>query len=1696
MANDGRVVIETELDTRQIVQDINRLTSTLGNINTSRFTNQMNGLNNVLNETGRSLEQQRTRLTQLRTAFNNSTNVGQRNQLRDQIRATETTVTSLESTFNELRGTISQVNRINLSGARRQITDLSGEFRTGSVRVASNVRDMNRNIDEISNHARRSATETRNAFKGIGESIEKAGDKISSTGDKLTTRVTAPLAGIAIAGVKVGMDFESAMSRVKAISGATGSEIGKLHDQALQLGKDTAFSAKEAANGMENLASAGFTTNQIIQAMPGMLDLAASSGEDLASSADIAASTLNGFGLAADQAGHVADVLAKNAGATNAAVKDTGEAMKYIAPVAQEAGWSLESVTAAIGEMANSGIKGSSAGTSLRSMFSSLVRPSDEAATAMEKMGFKAYDSEHKMKSLSTLITDLDKATANMTTQQKEHTIATLFGQEAMSGILTLIKQGSSGLDKLTESYKNSDGSAKQMAETMQDNAKSSVEQMVGSLETAAITVEETFAPKIIELANYIQDLANKFANLTPEQQEFYLKLAAGAMALGPVVKGVGLLTTGVGGMMKVIGKIAPLFTSAAVAEGALGAEATASSLALGGLGVAGGVTLAAITALGIGVAGVITYNELLSKSVNTSTDDLNIWEQAINSMTGNTIKSKAELQNMGLVYKDFGEGIGEKFKKRIEESTKAIGEFSIFLSNIDFDGVITSDESAQFTKRVNDLCTNAVNTINERQKEVQEAMSKMFISDDSVLDENEKTVLASLSNQSEEQIKQVTADQNEINKIYTEAIKKRGHLTDEEKKVIKDRYIEIAQIELQASQEAKTQQEQSYLKHDFTNRANNLSAADGSTLLKDQRKKLDEQQIKDKTNYDVNIDTLKAALAKQTGEVAKATQAEIDKFTEKKNKVAELEQQQWDECIATIERENPNLVGIYNKYNGEILSETDKKKEATLQSYKDTFSNMNEITETGMYSLYNVSTGKFNDVYVTVDKTTKQVTGAWSTCMTGTGGYTKQMADDAEKAALAINLSFSKVTQGLEAIKRAVANIPTSKKVNVDIVYTSSEASNMVEEQNYVRAARKAAQGNYTGTNSLKTGLSHVDEHGYETANNDNVKMLGNGLAYLIGNHYSGGDGINPHMTTVNEMDRDITDKVGSTVGKIINTLMSALSGQSSNLKQVADNTNELIKTGEKGNQLNEKLATDMITKLSSDTGSFTGLQKEITTANDNKSKADKLKAEDYSYYATAKSQLDVLNGQLEEIQNQVNSANDDVIGVEDKNIKKVSETEKKQLEAQKHILDAKKDSLEKEVDLAKETAENEIKYAKESADVQVKIAEAKKDKLTKLAEATATAIKAKTEKEKAAADKVSKDRIDSMQKEYDAEIANIDKVTAKKTKAIDEEIAALEEKAKVETREDERKAAIDNILMLSTKMANTKSQADKDSLALQIKKAQNELNDKETTWSIEDEKAALEEEKALLQEKSDARKASLKEDFDEQKANEEEKLKSTNEYYDKLLETDSINAQVRFLLLQGDQQALVELLNSYAPGWQDAGQSLVDSLLNGLNSGKQSVQDAVNEMLGYRGGNSDAPPHAFNTGTGKYEGYATGTSYNPRAGLYKVDEQGFETTSSGSVAYVSKGASINNNMQSKKFLSDEISRQVALMRESYLQSQAQMQAQLISNITNANNSKTYNDHGQINFNVENFNNYDTKSDIGQISNELGSYRQQQKKF
>lgn len=423
-----------------------------------------------------------------------------------------------------------------------------------------NYRNLQREIINTENKLKDLKVQASN-WTTVGKKLEEVGGKITNIskkidnlGSTLTTTLTLPVLAIGTAAITTGNDFEAQMSRVQAIAGATGDELDKLTQQAMDLGAQTSFSASEVAEGMENLASAGFTTEEIMSAIPGLLDLAASSGADLATSSEIAASAIRGFGLESSSAGHVADVFAEAAARTNAQTEDMGEAMKYIAPVANTMGLKIEEVAAAIGIMSDAGIKGSQAGTSLRGALTRLTKPTDKMLGVMEDLGISFYDNEGKMKSLTEIISMLQKATKGLTDEQTQNALTVLFGTESLSGMISLINRGSDDLKDLTKSFEKCDGAASEMADIMLDNTSGALESLSGSLETAGIAIQKALAPEIKKLAKWIQDLVDDFSDLSDEEQLNIIKTAGLVAAIGPAIKILSKITSIIGTATKGIG--------------------------------------------------------------------------------------------------------------------------------------------------------------------------------------------------------------------------------------------------------------------------------------------------------------------------------------------------------------------------------------------------------------------------------------------------------------------------------------------------------------------------------------------------------------------------------------------------------------------------------------------------------------------------------------------------------------------------------------------------------------------------------------------------------------------------------------------------------------------------------------------------------------------------------------------------------------------------------------------------------------------------------------------------------------------------------------------------------------------------------------------------------------------------------------
>lgn len=326
---------------------------------------------------------------------------------------------------------------------------------------------------------------------------------------------SAGLSALGAATFKAGSNFEAEMSKVSAISGATADDLNALKEKAKEMGASTKFSATESAYALEYMAIAGWKTEDMLSGIEGIMNLAAASGEGLATTSDIVTDALTAFGLSASDSGHFADVLAKASSNANTNVSMLGESFKYVAPVAGALGYSAEDTAIALGIMANAGIKGSQSGTALRSSLTRLVKPTGDAAVMMEEYNLTMTNSDGTMKSLGQVMDMLRENLGDLTEAEQAQAAAQIFGQEAMSGMLAIINASDSDYAKLTDAIYNADGAARQMADTMQDNLQGSITILKSALEGLEIELYESAKPalsEMVKIANsYVDELSNAF---------------------------------------------------------------------------------------------------------------------------------------------------------------------------------------------------------------------------------------------------------------------------------------------------------------------------------------------------------------------------------------------------------------------------------------------------------------------------------------------------------------------------------------------------------------------------------------------------------------------------------------------------------------------------------------------------------------------------------------------------------------------------------------------------------------------------------------------------------------------------------------------------------------------------------------------------------------------------------------------------------------------------------------------------------------------------------------------------------------------------------------------------------------------------------------------------------------------------------
>lgn len=387
--------------------------------------------------------------------------------------------------------------------------------------LSASIQRAKREISSLERQAGLSAKAVGDSFGGMSvkgiDALGKISDQVFGAIAKGSKVAAAGVAGLIGASTMVGMGFEQQMSTVQAISQASAADMEKLNALAKKMGETTQFTAEEAGQGLEYMAMAGWKTQDMLKGLPGIMNLAAASGEDLGRVSDIVTDAMTAFGMAADESDRFADVLAQASSSSNTNVAMMGETFKYVAPVAGALGYTIEEVALAAGLMANTGIKAEQAGTAMRTMFTNLAKPTKQMQGYMDALSLSLVDEKGEMKSLSQLLNDLRTGFSNLTEAEKAEYAAGIAGKEGMSGLLAIVNTSEDDFKKLTEEINNSAGAAEAMSKMRLDNLKGDLTLLSSAAQGAGIELYEGFSDDMREAAQYAVAWVSSFTDSLEE---------------------------------------------------------------------------------------------------------------------------------------------------------------------------------------------------------------------------------------------------------------------------------------------------------------------------------------------------------------------------------------------------------------------------------------------------------------------------------------------------------------------------------------------------------------------------------------------------------------------------------------------------------------------------------------------------------------------------------------------------------------------------------------------------------------------------------------------------------------------------------------------------------------------------------------------------------------------------------------------------------------------------------------------------------------------------------------------------------------------------------------------------------------------------------------------------------------------------
>ena len=895
-----------------------------------------------------------------------------------------------------------------MNNANRNINETEAELK----RLEEQIKDTNNSLSQ-------------NSASKFSENIEKLGDGLQSTGEKIENagkKLSIFSAGVVALG-KVSVDTykevkEGVDNLIKA-TGATGETAKKLKEVYNKLNEESKASFSEIGSALGEVNTRfGYTEEQAEKCTLSFLHFSDITGTDATKAVQLVSRAMGDAGINSEEYAEVLDNLALAAQASGISVdKLTENLTKYGAPM-RALGFDMKESIALFSSWEKAGVNTEIA-------FSGMKK-------AISNWGSEGKDARKEFKKTLEEIKkcpDIAKATSKA---------IEVFGAKAGPDLADAIQCGRFAYEDFLNLLKNSSGTVeKTYNEINKDTEQNEIAMKNAKLALAELgqTIIKETAPIVKEVTELIKKAPDWFKNLdddTKENIKTFLKISVVA---GPIVVLIGKLTTGVGSLVKagakltkgtsnLINKLKGIGSSATVAEGAISStESTLASTAktssnlissLKTLGECTVVTAPAWITLGSAVKAAKTITDLQNKTILETTDNMSLWERSINTLCNNGFnKSKKELQDMGLVYEDFNENVSEKFIEQVDKSADDVRDLALEIDKVNIDGIVTDVEKENLIKRVDTMCKEAVEKVKSYSSEGQEALLKMFNAD-GVLTDEEKNLANGATKKTQEIVNKINSLQNTTEKLINEN-------SEKNKEQIQKNMEEVQTLTLDLL--AQNEEEQANYRKNFYERARELDLKGIEEALTEYRANIDEKNKIIRDKYDEGIETAKKMADLTVGVDRDTWLKKIEENTKARDKELKQNEQFYDKFVDICIEGNEEAAKHINIISGKLMTKEEERSQQRLLNIKKSYTNIDDITKTGCYQLYNTTTGTLEKVAVVVDESTGKIAGVWESSSNSVGECVEGMGKEAQKLASEVQFASLSIQEANKLIASATVN-------------------------------------------------------------------------------------------------------------------------------------------------------------------------------------------------------------------------------------------------------------------------------------------------------------------------------------------------------------------------------------------------------------------------------------------------------------------------------------------------------------------------------------------------------------------------------------------------------------------------------------------------------------------------------------------------